>query len=215
MATVQNTLIGRASGSVGEVVFLTWKLINITRAKPASVANPDTVPQQTQRNMFGQVVGLFQVLKPILKVGLANRNRKMTIFNRFQKFNMPQAFQDVGGGLVALVPENLKISYGLMVKTPIASIDSLGGDASVDLVWESVNIPLGSSLNDIAYAFVINQTQGTFAYAFGQLRQNDIMQLDFSSNNQIGDILQAYLFFVSPDGKKISDNSWLQHEVVA
>jgi hypothetical protein len=73
---------------------------------------------------------------------------------------------------------------------------------------------LNSSLNDIAYAFVINQTQGTFAYAFGQLRANDIMQLDFSSNNQIGDIMQAYLFFVSPDGKKLSDNSWLQHEVV-
>lgn len=34
MARVQNTLIGRASGSVGGATFTTWKGINVLKSKP-------------------------------------------------------------------------------------------------------------------------------------------------------------------------------------
>lgn len=47
---VQNPLIGRSSGKVGNVIGQKWKNLNIIRTKPIEVANPRTEKQQANRN---------------------------------------------------------------------------------------------------------------------------------------------------------------------
>ena len=218
MARVQNTLIGRASGSVGQVVFLTWRLINVTRAKPTSVANPDTILQQQQRNRFGQTVGLYNLsgfpadefttnMQPLLQLGLKNRNRKMTLFNFFQKLNQQSCFDNVGDGSIAFLPENLKLSYGLEVTAPATITTANVG--SNQFVWTSdtSNVNAGNYDNLFAAA-VWNETQNVWIFRLnaGLYRlSSHSFNLGIGNNLQSGDVLHLWQFNYNPYTLNSSD----------
>lgn len=205
MARVQNTLIGRASGSVGQVVFLTWRLINVTRAKPVSVANPDTILQQQQRNRFGATVELYRILKDILAVGLKNRNRKMTLFNFFQYLNQQKCFDNVGDGTVAFLPENLKISYGLEKKPIVIGINAIYSGTNVSFTLMSVPFPEIGWDNQYFIA-IFNVTKGTYVLSMGQFVQ-DQSSFNINMNEVIGmgSVVYAYIFIQNPLTKEVSD----------
>lgn len=215
MARVQNTLIGRASGSVGMVVFLTWRLLNVTRSKPSSVANPNTIPQQYQRNRFAQTVGLYQLLRPILEVGFINRNRKMTLFNAFQHWNMKTAFQDAGGGLAEFLPQNLIVSKGLLQVKKINNVIAQNGYTSCEWYWPGNINGIGLSYFDKAYCCAINMTQGTIAMSLGTAMRNINYAIsNFTSNCESGDYIIAYVFFKSELNGDVSDSYFLDFTVV-
>ena len=76
MARVQNTLIGKSSGSVGGATFSTWKGINVLKSKAITVANPKTVGQLTQRNRMTLMVSIFRL------IASTNKRRFQNIGNR-------------------------------------------------------------------------------------------------------------------------------------
>lgn len=208
MARVQNTLIGRASGSVGEVVFLTWRLINVTRSKPSSVANPDTILQQQQRNRFGATVALYRILKEILAVGLKNRNRKMTLFNFFQRLNQQNCFDNVGDGSVAFLPESLIISYGLVGKIYLNTI--LASSGSTTCVLRTSNIYLvGQSNFDRMYIVGFNENTNEWALNIAtQNRQTLNKVLSFSTSFTAGDRLHVWWFSATSKLKNITQTNY-------
>lgn len=163
MARVQNTLIGRASGSVGEVVFLTWKGINVTRAKPSSVYNPDTIPQQRQRNTFAQTVGLYNALKPILQDSLKTRNRLMTLFNYYQSLIMSNVFSDNGDGTVGIIPEKLVMSKGLLSPLKIINVspERSPGTSQIDYSTETI---FGQNPTDKIHVVIFNKEENLFQW---------------------------------------------------
>lgn len=197
MARVQNTLIGRASGSVGNVVFLTWKLLNVTRSKPLSVFNPDTVPQQQQRNKFGSIVELYRIIKPVVTIGLNNRNKKMSIFNFFQYLNQQQAFENLGGGLILFKPEKLTISYGLLPKMYNLVTFAI---ASTKTCGQSFFAPfdLGND-NDFKIAMVaFNETKNEWAYGIEDVPSDTTgYSLQLPSNISSGDTVHVWSFLSS------------------
>ena len=69
MAIVQNTLIGRSSGRVGNAVFTQWKGKNVLKQKPEIVTNPRTALQQQQRSRFTTLMAIGKSLRPILQFG--------------------------------------------------------------------------------------------------------------------------------------------------
>lgn len=205
MARVQNTLIGRASGSVGEVVFLTWRLINVTRAKPETVGNPNTILQQQQRNRFGATVELYRILKDVISVGLKNRNRKMTLFNFFQYLNQQSCFSNVGDGSVTFLPENLKLSYGLAQKPFVIGINAIYSVTNVSFTMGSIPYPEVGWDNQYFIA-IFNITKGTYVLSMGQFVQ-DQSNFNINMNETIGmgSIVYAYIFVYNPLTKEVSD----------
>lgn len=205
MARVQNTLIGRASGSVGQVEFLTWKGINVTRAKPMSVVNPNTVFQQTYRDLYGQMVGYYRQLLPFLKFSFKTRNRKMTIFNYFQKQNMPHAFLDNGDGTVTLIPKNLIISKGLLPNFRLLSstIRHTGQDCT--FLWSSA-IGNGRSFSDkLSIILFCVETKEFQVNQFVAQRNTTLVNIPVTINISAGNTVYYYMVFSSPDGKLIQD----------
>lgn len=69
MAVVQNTLIGRSSGSVGATTMQKWKRLNVLRSKPSIQYQPNTPAQVDQRIRFGGCSDFYiqnmSVLKPV------------------------------------------------------------------------------------------------------------------------------------------------------
>lgn len=207
MARVQNTLIGRASGSVGMVVFLTWRLLNVTRSKPTSVDNPQTILQQAQRSKFAQTVGLYRDFNELIKLGLINRNRKMSIFNFFQYLNQKNIFQDAGAGVQVLIPENIKLSYGLMTKTRLISLNGFNSLTTVSLSRATQSYG-NQSPDDLQSFLFINVTQGFYAYFLDHwMRDDGSSVINLGNQNFAGDEIYAFCFARNISSGLISDTS--------
>ena len=56
MGKIKQGILGAVSGKVGGVVGSSWKGIAYLKVLPASVANPNTAAQQTQRGAFSGIV---------------------------------------------------------------------------------------------------------------------------------------------------------------
>lgn len=71
MAIVQNPIIGRASGSVGESTLQKWRRLNVLRSKPSVQYNPNTPAQIANRKRFGGCSDFYinsqDVLAPIFR----------------------------------------------------------------------------------------------------------------------------------------------------
>jgi hypothetical protein len=66
MAISQNNIIGRSSGSVGDITFQKWKLLNVFRGKPSNQYNPKTPDQLAQRRRFKGVFTFYKACLPVL-----------------------------------------------------------------------------------------------------------------------------------------------------
>jgi len=213
MSKVQNTLIGRASGSVGQVVFVTWKGINVARSKPISVANPNTIPQQKQRSRFSLMRTFYFNAYPIIDFGVQLIAIKMSRQNAFLKTNINNAVYSGVVPNIALVYSAINISKGSMVITKIDFVTAFSITAFTKINWTILFSGIRSNPNDKAYALMFNETQNRFLFFSDGIRSDGDLTLNLSVLFGIGDILHSWLFFVSPDGKFISDSSYLTHTV--
>lgn len=88
MAVVQNPLIHRASGSVGNSVFSKWKTKNTLRSK-SILPYPSPSPSQTlQRNKFKNCSTFFLPLKFISSLMFLSASTYLSALNSFVKQNI-------------------------------------------------------------------------------------------------------------------------------
>jgi len=209
MARVQNTLIGKSSGSVGGATFSTWKGINVLKSKAISVANPQTVGQTTQRNRMTLMVALYRLIASIISVGFKNLAIGQSEYNAFISDNIQDATAVGVAPAVDLVPANLETAKGTMGITPLTSVDGSDGDDAVTLIWPNALAPLDSNANDVAYGVVYNATQDTWGVASGALRSTGTMNVTFLADNVDADVIHGYLFFKSVSSDDVSDSQYL------
>lgn len=62
MARVQNPIVGRASGSLGNTVFLKYNDNNVIKSKPLEVKPSNTPAQANQRALLKKIAGLVRDL---------------------------------------------------------------------------------------------------------------------------------------------------------
>lgn len=213
MARVQNTLIGKSSGSVGGATFSTWKGINVLKSKAITVANPKTVGQLTQRNRMTLMVSIFRLIAGAINTGFKTLAIGKSEYNAFISENIQDATIVGVAPAVDLSPINLKVSKGTMGETPISSITAEEGSLSVDIEFNSALAPLGSNANDIAYGVVYNATKNEWAYGSGSLRSTGKINVTMSTILTAGDVLHYYLFFKSFGSDEVSDSTYGTYNV--
>lgn len=91
MGTIKTGILGNVSGKVGNVVGGTWKGINYLRTVAASVNNPNTELQASQRLRFSTVVKFLQPITEFIRVGYKGQALKMTAFNAAFSYNYRNA----------------------------------------------------------------------------------------------------------------------------
>jgi len=213
MARVQNTLIGKSSGSVGGATFSTWKGINVLKSKAISVANPRTVKQQTQRNRMTLMVGIFRLLSSIINVGFKTSAVGKSEYNAFVSENIQDATVVTDAPEVTLQLADLKIAKGSMGTTPISGINASTGSNVVELEWDTELNPVGSSPQDIAQVAIYDAEEDVWHTAQGTQRNEGFIEVSVTPNLQGGGVLNAFLFFKSADSDEVSDSIQEQVQV--
>lgn len=87
MAIVQNPLINRASGSVGNSTFSKWKNKNTLRSKSISPLPPPSSQQVAHRAQFRNCSMFFSILQPYKSFLFTSYNKKISALNAFVKLN--------------------------------------------------------------------------------------------------------------------------------
>lgn len=137
MAIVQNTLIGKASGSVGGTTFTSWKGKNVLKAKPTQVANPRTQAQTDQRSVFVSAINLYRMASLALSLGFNALAVGKSAYNAFVSENLKN------GSLSKNVESNIydldtfKTAKGSLTPTASFTVEEGTTPNTVKVSWPS------------------------------------------------------------------------------
>lgn len=209
MAVTQNTLIGRSRGSVGGVTFSKWKGLNVIKSKPESVENPQTIPQQTQRNRLSAMVELYRKVASAVQAGFKSLAINQSEYNAFVSQNIIEGTSITTAPDVELDYGHILVSKGSMEETEIDSIDSADADPTVRINYSDVPSGVGQASSDLAYGVVLNATQDNYAVALGNdLRSDTRTLVTMPTDCASGDELHIYLFFKQDGSDTVSDSRY-------
>jgi hypothetical protein len=202
MAKVSNVLIGKASGSVGNATFSTWKGINVLKEKAVSVANPRTDKQIMRRSALTQVTAIARQLIGVIALGFKKLAIKKSAYNAFQSDALKNAFDYAGAPVATFQPTDMKVSKGSMAATALTASSRSLADARFKLEWDPGIIGVGQSASDTPVSAAYNVTKDTWGVGEQQnTRADGIVDIVIPAGSVIGDNIVLYLgFFSNVDG---------------
>lgn len=209
----QNTLIGRASGSVGALVMLTYRRKNIGRSKPLSVANPNTPAQSRQRFRYGRLRWIYLQNKEVIDLGFSLYSKKMYGLNAFLKMNINIYFTFIPPATTIGHPEKLRIGRGII--PAVQSFNFLAGvnTSLVVFFWSTASVFNSNKDDQINIVFYNGNKRHYKSFLKLSKREFGQITLDVGELSEVGNYLQGWCFFSSKDGRKISDTSFFTYQV--
>ena len=212
MAIVANTLIGRASGSVGNATFSQWKGLNILKAKIAVMTNPRSSLQQANRARFVALLGFAKLWRPILQFGFKEYAGRMSWMNRFMSVNCTNGFVTWDNVESAWItnPSLLVIAEGSLFPTPFVVSDADTASIVVDFAGTATN---NQATND--RVFVLASTKNETKFMLGTVTRADGSATIPLTGGMVGDDYFVSVFFVSNDGRIVSNSITLTGTLAA
>ncbi len=204
MARVSNPLIGRSRNKIGNVVFSTWKGINVLKEKPATVANPRTDGQVSQRSAFSQIVAIARQILAAVQVSFRQQAIEMSAYNAFVKHNLTEAFT-ISGGTATFVPENMVASKGTLPGIEDFAKDALT-DRDLDVLWEDNSSTYGASEVDRFHAVVVSADGLHVEHVFTNIQRADEAATISIPGSWSLTGARCLGYFVNADGSKSSDS---------
>jgi hypothetical protein len=196
MAIVQNTLIGRARKKIGNTVFATLKGQNILRAKPLTVAQPQTPKKLMRQSALAQIVAMYRANAAAIKLGYTPNKQKQSPYNSFASDNLRDAFDYTAPPTATLVPAQLKFSKGTVAETGITSATASDASNTVSVTHPTTATGPGQSVSDEALITMYNTTKNESASVTNAgLRSNATASGPFPANWAAGDVLNVMLSF--------------------
>jgi len=213
MGKISQGVLGGFSGKVGNVVGGTWKGIDYMRIKPANVANPRTEGQVDQRSKFSTVLRFLQPMTDFLRVGYKLYANKMTQFNAAMSYNL-------NNSITGAYP-NFMIDYAsaLVTRGNLTGVTngaaSSPSAASVEVSWTDNSGSGSAQPTDKALIVLLNTTrqEAVFTTA-GPARTAGIDNISVPSE-YTGEDVEVFLGFISEDGTKVANSSYLGSVTVA
>lgn len=206
MARVQNTLIGKSSGSVGGATFSSWKGINVLKSKAIVVGNPKTQLQRNQRQKMSILVAIFRAVSGAINIGFKGLAVQKSAYNAFVQANLIEANFSGNAPSVVIDPELILLAKGTMGETPILLVTGTNANANVPITWNPALNPLGSSPGDIAVGAVFNETKNEWGYIDTAIRSAGTTTVIMPTSVATADVLHGYLFFRNPVTNEVSDS---------
>jgi len=207
MARVSNTLIGKASGSVGNATFSTWKGINVLKEKAVSVANPNTDLQIMRRSALSQSVAIYRLISAAVSVGFKKLATGMSAYNAWASNALKDAFDYSSPPTATFVPSDLLISKGTITSTAIGTIVAdRSANTAVVTFSSTVDAP-GQSLTDKAVLAVYNTNENDWvSLATSDLRSSGTADIPLPAFWATGNNLVVYIGFYNEASGESSDS---------
>lgn len=203
MGVIKRGILGGFSGKVANVVGTSWKGIAVMKSLPLSVANPNTLAQQTQRGALSQAVACGQDVTIEAIRALNNRwAGQMSGFNSFVSRATPKF--KAGNDLAPYVKMFSEGTY----TAPQPLGEDVATNPSTNIVtagtanWENNT---SYSATDKVYIFAQNKTTGEWAVlAVGEDFSTASGQASLQMTS--GDVVDVYFSVVKADGTLVSDS---------
>jgi len=171
MAVVQNPIIGRARGSVATTTFTTWKGLNVIKAKPISVANPQSAGQVQQRGRLRFISRLSRRVGALIRRNYAILAVGKTSFNAFSQDNFGR-FDSVNALSIAF-PSSQQLRVNQMSFSP-NNLDLTLAFNQIDEDTKTFSLPVGRTANEfiITRVNVIRDSERTLVF------NNELVNVD-------------------------------------
>ncbi|MEQ9287692.1 MAG: DUF6266 family protein [Cyclobacteriaceae bacterium] len=212
MGKISQGVLGGFSGKVGNVVGGTWKGIDYMRIKPANVSNPRTSGQVDQRSKFSTTLKFLQSMTDFLRVGFKLYANKMTQFNAAMSYNLNNA---ITGSYPNFTIDyaNALVSRGGLVGAANAAVSSSGG--LVEFTWDDNTGSGNAQATDKALLVVYNPAKDESIYdSAGAVRSATSQNLGMPAS-YVGDDVEAFIGFLSEDGKEVANSVYIGSVTVA
>lgn len=207
MARVQNTLIGKSSGSVGGATFSTWKGLNVLKSKPETVANPQSDNQLMRRSAMTQLVAIFRRIPAAVDAGFKKLAIHMSAFNAWTSYNLRNAFDYSAPPTADLNFSSILVSKGTITSTPISTNTATNASPTVTITYPTTIADPGQSTTDKVIAACYNQTQDTWGSATGTATRADgTVSITMPANMVTADQYYVYLAFYNELSGESSDS---------
>lgn len=197
MGIIKQGILGAFSGKVGAVVGSSWKGIAVMKARPASVANPRTAGQVTQRNAMSRAVSFAQpILGEILKPLNDRFASRMSGYNLFiqrniEEFKDPENFE----------PANISISPRVNKAQLIDAIACDPGQNRIKVSWNSDEGQGFALATDIPFVVVLDVVNNrTFGWRGVRTRGDDFTVGNVPEGFEVADLGVFWLAFLRADG---------------
>lgn len=203
MAVVQNTLIGRAKGRVGNLVFRTHKGQNIISQKAEIVANPRSGQQQANRSRFTMLMALGLLLRPIIALGFKEYSGRLSWLNKFQSTN---SYSDVliWDAINSEWQQDLNkvvISEGSLHQTELTADSATA--TTVTANWDNT-VVANQSANDKFYGVAFSESETIYSLGTAE-RGNSSALFTFLTSNA-GNSVTIVGYFINNAGVIVSNS---------
>lgn len=211
MGVLKQGILGGFANKVGNVVGTSWKGIPVIKARPLSVANPNTAGQITNRTAFALASKIgSQILGDWIKPYWDRFSAKMSGYNSWVKANVQYMADGVIDDYSLLIMSNGKLSpattFGL-------SADA--SDNSITISQSSTNINQFSATSDVMSLLIYNETQDYWrSYLTAGYRSDTSIPVG-DSRMVAGDLLHGWVSFRRADGTYVSPSTYANVTVVA
>lgn len=157
MATINNGVIGRASGKVGAVIASSWKSINYLKGLPKKRTKGMSEDQLIQQERFLKIAKFLMPITPILQVGFGlSKTEKMTPTNVALQLNIAQAITGAYPNF-ALDYSKIDISTGSYLNG--GSMEAAVGAGTLSVFWDTALSTLYKTKADDQVIILIYQPE--------------------------------------------------------
>ena len=212
MGIIKQGILGGFSGKVGNVIGGSWKGIDYMRVAAASISNPQTVPQQNQRQKFSLTMGFLQPVTEFLKTGFKQFAVKMTGINAAMAYNIRNAITGTYSNYAIDFANALMSRGNLAPALNQAAASTVAG--AVVFTWDDNSGEIGASALDKSLLVVYNQVKHQAVTVKELAERGDGTQTVTVPDSFSGDLVHCYVAFISAEGE-VSNSAYAGAVTVA
>jgi hypothetical protein len=183
------------------------------RIKPANVTNPRTEGQVDQRSKFSTVLRFLQPMTDFLRVGFKLYANKMTQFNAAMSYNLNNAITGVYPNFMVDYASALVTRGNLSGAANGAASSPSAGD--VQITWDDNSGSGSAQATDKALIVLLNTTRQEAVFTTAGPARSAGTETISVPSEYTGEDVEVFLGFISEDGSKVANSSYLGSVTVA
>jgi len=213
MGRIRKGILGGFRGTTGPVVGSFWRRMAVMRSKPRKIAKHKKKLLLLQQSKLSSMSTFLTMRKELIEVGFKKKGSKKTPMNLAMEYNIAHAFSETSG-VLAIDYSKIRLCKGNRERAWSEQIFFEPG-CKVSITWDVPEL-LNHKLigNDTAHIVFHNAEDWYMSprTVLGIRSEKSVLkQLPASIT---GHVIHAWIYFVSPDGTKISDSDYIGSGVV-
>jgi hypothetical protein len=208
MASADFGILGGFRGGIGNVVGFRYRRRYLMRSIPLRRSKRKKLKALPQHLNLGRMSQFIRDAKELIAIGFKANNPKLDPRSMAMKYNMKNALVKTENGPLINYAK-IKLSRGSRERAWSEEMIFTEGN-KVTVNWD---IPAMLDLKligyDKVYIVLYNEINQSMMYAKQHISRSDLTYTGTVSAEYIGKPIHGWIFFVSADGKEVSDSDYL------